>query len=192
MPTLVSFDQVNALQRKYKPGAVVPSRLLHANYVAMMEQRGETPASIQGLTRALGRSGWQRRLVRKRRGPLGNQTVVSEDSCWVVPGTVTPVFEEDERMATVLRAMLDATDHPEHSYLHCDSIWAEYQATAGRHKWAYSMGKDQVAKWLTDHGFLRQMYGGKTGRGGWPGQPHRYVDRGRIDSIAPPAEPDES
>jgi len=185
MPTLVSRDQVTELQRRHRPGAVVPSRTLHAAYVEMMEQRGETPASIQGLARELGRSGWQRKVVRKRRGPFGKQKVVSEVSCWVVPGTRSPVFEEDQRMAAVLRALLDRTDHPDHAYLFNDSIWQEYQDHAKRHGWSYSMGRDQVAKWLTDHGFIRQVYGGKTGRGGWPGRPARYVSRDRIDMIAP-------
>lgn len=180
----VSDADVSALQREYRPGAVVPYARLFDNYVSMLRQAGRQAASSQALSRALTRAGWQRQVIRKRRGPLGDQRVVSLVTVRIAPGSV-PIHEEDDRMVTVLRALLQESDRAEDNYIPQDRIWGRYQELGRQKGWRWSMSRSQVTRWLNDHGFPAAVYGGVRGPHGRRGKPSRYVTLDRLDMIAP-------
>jgi len=179
-PILIPETDISALQRTYRPGVAVPSPDLFHAYVRMMEATGREPVSRQALGRALTRSGWTRKVIRKRRGSRGKQVVVKLTSVWLVPGSAT-IYEEDDRMTATLRAALDGRDQ---AYIPTRIIWDTYQRLARQNGWTWTMGQSGVSQWMRDHGFPASR-SGRAVRGA-PGTPSRYVTIDRVDTVSPP------
>jgi hypothetical protein len=171
---------MRALLGGLRPGRMMLFTELCHRYESQMREQGRTPASRQGLARALTRVGCERIRVRKSRGPRGKQRV-RQMHCWIVPGAL-PFSPEDDQMCTALRELLGER---EHGYIYNEYIWETYQVVNRRHG-RNSMSRAQVTRWLNDHRFLEQKTGGKVGPGGWTGIPSRYVYRAKIDRIVPP------
>jgi hypothetical protein len=180
--TSVTDSDIAAISEGLDPGRVVLLSKLYVRYQTVARRSGRKPASPMTLSKALGRAGWERTLVRKSRGPRGNQTYTA-DTARIVPGGVALVNNPDEQMTTALRDLLDGHNT---AFILSESIPKAYLDACHRLGQTPALSAAQVTKWLNRNGFVEGISGGKRGRGGYPGTAKRFVDIVTVNMIAPP------